>query len=90
MRAVFHHQQGMRVELRESHLGPTPYLVLLWRDKTQSAIRTVTIGPTPHPNEAYVGIHDLLKNHELHDKVEIRVSDTPLRWPLAPAMPTIR
>jgi hypothetical protein len=43
-----------------------------------SAIRSVTIGPTPHPEEALQGVKDLFAKHRIDIVPE--KSESPSRW----------
>jgi hypothetical protein len=67
------------LKLRESQLGPTPYLAFKIGDGRQSALRGVMVGPTPHPVEAAQGVRDLLDTNGLNH-VREETSDIPFRW----------
>jgi hypothetical protein len=68
------------IELRETALGPTPYVRLPVGETPQTtAIREVRVGPTPHKAEARTGVVDLLKRWGLPD-VRVHNSEIPFRW----------
>jgi hypothetical protein len=68
------------LHFRETILGPTPYIITKIDDtEGRSTIRTVRVGPTPHPEEAILGVQKLLARSG-HDDVIVLKSDTPFRW----------
>jgi hypothetical protein len=80
VRAEHLHVPSEVLELRESQLGPTPYVLLNVGQGDKSSIRTIRIGPTSHPNEAQQGINDLLARYDL-PHVDVLRSTVPYRWP---------
>ena len=65
---------------RETVLGPTPYIITKIDDSQgRSTVRTVRVGPTPHPDEAVLGVERLLARYD-HDNVTVLTSKMPFRW----------
>ena len=64
--------------IRESSLGPTPYITLSVGSESQSVIRTIRLCPTPHAAEAEVGVLDLLRLHKV--RADVLRSRIPFRW----------
>jgi hypothetical protein len=64
-------------QIRNSNLGPTPYVPLNIGQRAASAIRSVTVGPTSHSGEAVIGVTDLLRANSLTPNV--KPSEIPFR-----------
>ena len=83
VRAIYRvgpNEDAAGVELRETTLGPTPYVQLDIGDSPETtAIREIVIGPTPHEEEARDGVLDLLQRWGL-SQVRVRHSKIPFRW----------
>jgi hypothetical protein len=83
VRAIYRvgpNEEAKGVELRETTLGPTPYVEIDVGDTPETtAIREIVIGPTPHKEEARDGVLDLLNKWGLAN-VTVRNSKIPFRW----------